>query len=270
MNFVSRLFDEAKVLLEVRRGSSANLRENLEKYTVLCQKIWSDLLGEFQLPGNFDGFCDNLNFFCLRFRYCLIFLCYGSGLASVQIRIWIRIWQEPNQCGSWSWLGYVVVTKVDFFYVFLYFEQVRWCFTNNHVGAAFLNCWRSGLFVHFFMFIVVGSGSRRAKSMRIRIENAALKKVLNFFLAFNMFPVFCREPSLLLRPAHPSSLEIRLFPLLHRGGERIALPTVHYFLLQPLEGHLALHGISASQEPGRYQGQTLFHSFYFFRHQIIK
>jgi hypothetical protein len=47
MNFVSRLFDEAKVLLEVRRGSSANLRENLEKYTVLCQKIWSDLLGEF-------------------------------------------------------------------------------------------------------------------------------------------------------------------------------------------------------------------------------
>jgi hypothetical protein len=62
MNFVSRLFDEAKVLLEVRRGSSANLRENLEKYTVLCQKIWSDLLGEFLLPRIFDRFCYNLNF----------------------------------------------------------------------------------------------------------------------------------------------------------------------------------------------------------------
>ena len=46
MSFVSRLFDEAKVLLEVRRGCGANLRDNVEKYTVLCQKIWSDLLGE--------------------------------------------------------------------------------------------------------------------------------------------------------------------------------------------------------------------------------
>jgi hypothetical protein len=46
MAFVSRLFEEAKVLLEVRRGCSGNLRENVEKYSVLCQKIWSDLLGE--------------------------------------------------------------------------------------------------------------------------------------------------------------------------------------------------------------------------------
>lgn len=47
MAFVSRLFDEAKIMLDMRRGSAVNLRENLEKYTVLCQKIWSDLLGEF-------------------------------------------------------------------------------------------------------------------------------------------------------------------------------------------------------------------------------
>ena len=46
MAFVSRLFEEAKVLLEVRRGCGASLCENVEKYTVLCQKIWSDLLGK--------------------------------------------------------------------------------------------------------------------------------------------------------------------------------------------------------------------------------
>ena len=46
MAFVSRLFDEVKVLLELRRGTGAPLRENLEKYTVLCEKIWTDLLGK--------------------------------------------------------------------------------------------------------------------------------------------------------------------------------------------------------------------------------
>jgi hypothetical protein len=60
MAFVSRLFDEAKVLLEVRRGCSGTLRENVEKYSVLCQKIWSDLLGELVLPKLFYKVTDGL------------------------------------------------------------------------------------------------------------------------------------------------------------------------------------------------------------------
>jgi len=44
MSFISSLFPEARTLLEVRKTTFPQLRENLEKYTVLHQKVWADLL----------------------------------------------------------------------------------------------------------------------------------------------------------------------------------------------------------------------------------
>jgi len=44
MLFVEKLFVEAKNLLQIRKNASPAIRELLEKYIVLHQKIWSDLL----------------------------------------------------------------------------------------------------------------------------------------------------------------------------------------------------------------------------------
>ena len=42
--FVDKLFDEAKNLLQARKNINCVLREPMEKYIVLHQKIWADLL----------------------------------------------------------------------------------------------------------------------------------------------------------------------------------------------------------------------------------
>ena len=42
--FVDKLFDEAKNLLQARKNINSVLREPMEKYIVLHQKIWADLL----------------------------------------------------------------------------------------------------------------------------------------------------------------------------------------------------------------------------------
>ncbi|XP_023328884.1 importin-11 [Eurytemora carolleeae] len=44
MMFVDKLFDEAKNLLQARKNINCVLREPMEKYIVLHQKIWADLL----------------------------------------------------------------------------------------------------------------------------------------------------------------------------------------------------------------------------------
>lgn len=74
MTFVARLFEEAKVLLEVRRNSGVHMRENLEKYTVLCQKIWSDLL-----ESHPYAFVQHIHP-ALRFICSLCFTEEGNGL----------------------------------------------------------------------------------------------------------------------------------------------------------------------------------------------
>ena len=74
MNFVSKLFEEAKTLLEVRKSSPPHMTENLEKYCVLHQKIWYDLLENH--PFSFVPHIST----CLTFICSLCFTPQGEGL----------------------------------------------------------------------------------------------------------------------------------------------------------------------------------------------
>ena len=74
MNFVSKLFVEAKTLLEVRKTAPPMLVESLEKYCVLHQKIWYDLLENH--PFSFVQHIST----CLSFICSLCFTNQGEGL----------------------------------------------------------------------------------------------------------------------------------------------------------------------------------------------
>ena len=74
MQFVSKLFVEAKTLLEVRKTAPPILVEGLEKYCVLHQKIWYDLLENH--PFSFVQHIST----CLSFICSLCFTAQGDGL----------------------------------------------------------------------------------------------------------------------------------------------------------------------------------------------
>ena len=74
MSFITKLFDEAKTLLEVRKSSPAQMQENFEKYCVLHQKIWYDLLENHPF-----SFVQHINT-CLSFICSLCFTPQGEGL----------------------------------------------------------------------------------------------------------------------------------------------------------------------------------------------
>jgi len=74
MSFVSKLFIEARTLLDVRKNSPPQLREYLEKYCVLHQKIWYDLLENH--PFSFVQHIST----CLSFICSLCFTPAGEGL----------------------------------------------------------------------------------------------------------------------------------------------------------------------------------------------
>ena len=74
MSFVCSLFPEARTLLQVRKTVAPHLRENLEKYTVLHLKIWSDLLENHPF-----AFVQHINV-ALTFVCSLCFTEQGDGL----------------------------------------------------------------------------------------------------------------------------------------------------------------------------------------------
>lgn len=74
MAFVRSLFPEARTLLELRKAAPANLREGLEKYTVLKQKVWADLLENHPF-----AFVPHINT-ALTFVCSLCFTEQGEGL----------------------------------------------------------------------------------------------------------------------------------------------------------------------------------------------
>ena len=74
MSFISKLFEEAKTLLEVRKSAPAQMQESVEKYCVLHQKIWYDLLENH--PFSFvQHITTSLSFIC-----SLCFTPEGEGL----------------------------------------------------------------------------------------------------------------------------------------------------------------------------------------------
>jgi len=74
MSFISKLFEEAKTLLQVRKSAPPQLVEHLEKYCVLHQKIWYDLLENHPF-----SFVQHINT-CLTFICSLCFTPQGEGL----------------------------------------------------------------------------------------------------------------------------------------------------------------------------------------------
>ena len=73
MKFISKLFEEVKTLLEVRKSLPPHLQDNLEKYCVLHQKIWYDLLENH--PFSFVQHIST----CLSFICSLCFTPQGEG-----------------------------------------------------------------------------------------------------------------------------------------------------------------------------------------------
>ena len=120
--FVDKLFDEAKNLLQARKNINCVLREPMEKYIVLHQKIWADLLESH--PYAFVSHIRSL--ILMDFSQSFIFSSTPPPLKIFFSKVFIFLssiyWNGENLCilGINQWIFWGKVSKLPFMSNFIF------------------------------------------------------------------------------------------------------------------------------------------------------